>query len=147
MLNSFSSFFIQINFSGRTDKEALQSRYRKNTRWICNSKDEGTYHRLPAQTQGQAPIQYTLLFTNFLFYCNPKKKSFDVAHRVLNFMRDNKLEPSKAQIEKYRLFKTTKTLNRLPSKEEWWKMIRMKEETYDKMKKRYRRKIIKIEWE
>ena len=47
-----------------------------------------------------------------------ENKSFNVAHRVLNFMRDNKLKPSKAQIEKYRLSKTTKTLNLFPSKED-----------------------------
>ena len=147
MLNSFSSFFIQFNFSGRTDKEALQSRHHKNTRWICNSKDERTYRRLPTQTQGQTPIQYTLLFANFLFYYSSENKSFDVAHRVLNFMRDNKLKPSEAQIEKYRQSKTTKTLNLFPSYEELKEKIGMEEKWYDKMKKAYRRKIIKLKLE
>ena len=49
---------------------------------------------------------------------NPKEMLFDVAHRVLNFMRDNNLNPSKALIEEYRQSKTTKTLNRFPSLEE-----------------------------
>ena len=140
-------FYIQFNFSGRTDKEALQSRHHKNTRWVCNSKDERTYHRLPAQTQGQTPIQYTLLFANFLFYYSSENKSFDVAHRVLNFMRDNKLKPSKELIEKYRLSKTTKTLNLFPSYEELKEKIDMRKSRYDELKKVYRRKTIKIKWE
>ena len=61
-------------------------------------------------------------------------------------MRDNKLKPSKALIEEYRQSKTTKTLNRLPSKEELKEKIGMKEENYDIMKKRYRSKIIKIKY-
>ena len=142
MLYSFSSFFIQFNFSGRTDKEALQSRHHKNTRWVCNSKDERTYHRLPTQTQGQTPIQYTLLFANFLFYYSPENESFDVAHRVLNFMCDNKLKPSKAQIEKYRLSKTTKAFNLFPSEEELNEKIKMWEGRYDGLKKTYRSKNI-----
>ena len=70
--------------------------------------------------------------------------SFDVAHRVMNFMRDNKLKPSNAQIEKYRKSKTTKTLNLFPSLEELKEKIGMDDETYDRLKKEYRRKIIKI---
>ena len=147
MLNNFSSFFIQFNFSGRTNKEALQSRYHKNTRWVCYNKDERTYHRLSLQTQGQTPIQYTLLIANFLFYYSSENKSFNVAFRVMDFMRDNKLKPSKAQIEKYRQSKTTKTLNLPPPYEELKEEMGWSEEKYDKLKKRYRSKIIKIKWE
>ena len=49
---------------------------------------------------------------------NPKKMSFNVAHRVMDFMRDNMLKPSKALVKKYRKSKTTKTLNLFPSKED-----------------------------
>ena len=61
----------------------------------------------------------------------------------MDFMRDYNLKPSAALIEEYRLSNTTKTLNRLPSKEELKEKIDMSESTYDNMKKRYRRKIIK----
>ena len=61
------------------------------------------------------PSSTSLFDIFFLFYCSSKNKSFDVAHRVMNFMSDNMLEPSKAQIEKYRQSKTSKTLNRFPS--------------------------------
>ena len=67
---------------------------------------------------------------------------FDVAHRVMDFMRDNKLKPSNAQIEKYRQSKTTKTLNLFPSYEDW-KKIGMTESWYDDLKKAYRSKINK----
>ena len=99
-------------------------------------------HRL----KDKHPSSTHYYFSNFLFYYSSENKSFNVAHRVLNFMRDNKLKPSKAQIEKYRLSKTTKTLNLFPSKEDWMN-IGMDEETYDKLKKTYRSKIIKIKWE
>ena len=83
----------------------------------------------------------------YIFYfnidCVAKGKSFDIAYRVMDFMRDYNLKPSKALIEEYRLSKTTKTLNRLPSYEDWWK-IWMKESTYDDLKKVYKSKIIKI---
>ena len=79
-----------------------------------------------------------------IFYYSSKEMSFDVAHRVLNFMRDNKLKPSNAQIEKYKLSKTTKTFNLFPSKEELKEKIEMEEEMYDKLKKAYRSKIIKL---
>ena len=52
-------------------------------------------------------------------------------------MRDNNLKPSKALIEEYRQSKTTKTLNRLPSKEELKEKIGMREERYDGLKKAY----------
>ena len=97
-------------------------------------------HRL----KDKHPSSTSLLFANFLFYYSSENKSFDVAHRVLNFMCDNKLKPSNALIEEYRLSKTTKTLNILPSKEELKEKIEMREETYDNMKKTYIRKIIKI---
>ena len=76
-----------------------------------------------------------------------KYESFDVAYRVMNFMRDNNLKPSNAQIEKYRQSKTTKIFNLLPSKEELKEKINMDEYRYNDMKKAYRRKIIKIKWE
>ena len=71
-----------------------------------------------------------------------KNESFDVAHRVMNFMLDNNLKPSEALIEEYRQSKTTKTLNLFPSYEDWDK-IGMSEERYNKLKKAYRREIIK----
>ena len=89
------------------------------------------------------PSSTILLFITFLFYYNPKKKFFDAAHRVMKFMCDYKLKPSDSLIEEYRQSKTTKTLNRLPSKQDWMK-IDMNEKTYDRLKKAYRRKIIKI---
>ena len=61
---------------------------------------------------------------------------FDVAHRVMKFMWDNKLKPSDALIEEYRHSKTIKTLDMLTSKE-------LEERWYDNLKKEYRRKIIK----
>ena len=66
-----------------------------------------------------------------------KEETFDVAHRVMDFMRDNNLKPSDALIEEYRLSKTTKTLNRLPSKQEWMEEIEMEENWYDDLKKAY----------
>ena len=81
----------------------------------------------------------TLLFVIlFLFYYSSENESFDVAHRVMNFMRDNKLKPSKALVKKYRKSKTTKTLNLLPSFEELKEKIEMDEETYDGLKKAYK---------
>ena len=80
----------------------------------------------------------TSLFVNFfLIYYNPKKMSFNVAHRVMDFMRDNMLKPSKALVKKYRKSKTTKTLNLFPSKEDW-KKIGMGEWDYDELKKAYK---------
>ena len=99
-------------------------------------------HRL----KDKHPSSTSLLFANFLFYYSSENKSFDVAHRVLNFMCDNKLKPSDVQIEKYRQSKTTKTFNLLPSKEELKEKIGMSEETYDRLKKEYISKIIKIKW-
>ena len=66
-----------------------------------------------------------------------ESESFDVAFRVMDFMRDNNLKPSKALVKKYRRSKTTKTLNLLPSFEELKEKIKMKEETYDRLKKAY----------
>ena len=66
--------------------------------------------------------------------------SFDVAFRVMDFMWDNKLKPSDALIEEYRLSKTTKTLNIFPSLEDW-KKISSDEEGYDKLMYAYRNKI------
>ena len=63
--------------------------------------------------------------------------SFDVAHRVMNFMRDNKQKPSKALIKKYKKSKTTKALNLFPSFEELKEKLDM-EERYDRLKKAYR---------
>ena len=85
------------------------------------------------------------LCTSFIliFDCIAEGDSFDVAYRVMDFMQDNNLKPSKALIEEYRLSKTTKTLNRFPSKEDLMKKIWMKEDKYDKLKKAYRSKIIK----
>ena len=75
--------------------------------------------------------------TSFIltFDCIAKEKSCDVAHRVMDFMWKNKLKPSDALIEEYRQSKTTKTLNRLPSKEDWMKI--MYESWYDRLKKAY----------
>ena len=64
--------------------------------------------------------------------------SFDVAHKVMKFMWDNKLKPSKALIKKYRKSKTTKTLNLFPSYEELKERIKMDEEWYDELKKAYK---------
>ena len=63
-------------------------------------------------------------------------------------MRDNKLNPSKALVKKYRKSKTTKTLNLFPSYEELEEKIDMPEWDYKRLKERYRRKIInnKIEY-
>ena len=99
-------------------------------------------HRL----KDKHPSMTSLLEIFFLFYYSSENKSFDVAHRVMNFMWDNKLKPSDAQIEKYRQSKTTKTLNLFPSKEDWKKIWAFKSEydKYDELKKTYRRKIIKI---
>ena len=80
----------------------------------------------------------TSLFVNlFLFYYSSENESFDVAHKVMNIMCDNKLKPSKSQIEKYRKSKTTKTLNLFPSYEELKEKIEMDEEDYDGLKKAY----------
>ena len=69
--------------------------------------------------------------------------SFDVAHRVMDFMDENNLKPSKALIKKYRKSKTTDFLNLPPSKEKRRKMG-MDEYWYSNiLKKVYRRKIIK----
>ena len=90
------------------------------------------------------PSSTSLLFVIiFLFYFSSENESFDVAHKVMKFMWKNKLKPSKALVKKYRKSKTTKTLNLFPSYEELKKKIKMKEETYDKLKEAYRRKTIK----
>ena len=86
------------------------------------------------------PSSSSFIVSLFGFLMN---KSFDVVHRVMNFMRDNKLKPSDALIEEYRQSKTTKTLNRFPPYEDWMK-IGMSEEEYDNVKKAYRKKKIKI---
>ena len=78
-------------------------------------RTERAYDRLPLQNQGQTPIMY---FFYLIFDCIAKGKSLDIAHRVMDFMRANNLKPSKALIEEYRQSKTTKTLNRIPSKED-----------------------------
>ena len=110
--------------------------------WQPNTKGtERVNNRLPLQTQGQTPIMYTFYFT---FDCIADGESLDVAHRVMEFMWKNNLKPSKALIEEYRLSKTTKTLNRLPSYQELKKKIGMSKERYDNMKKTYRSKLIKI---
>ena len=80
----------------------------------------------------------TSLLEFFLFYYSSESESFDVAFRVMDFMRDNNLKPSKALVKKYRRSKTTKTLNLLPSFEELKEKIKMKEETYDRLKKAYK---------
>ena len=111
--------------------------------WQPNTKrTERVNNRLPLQTQGQAPIQLYIFYLTF--DCIAKEKSFDVAFRVMDFMWENKLNPSDALIEEYRQSKTTKTLNRFPSKEDWMKRIDIDEEWYDGLKKAYRSKIIKI---
>ena len=83
----------------------------------------------------------------YIFYfnidCIAEGKSFDIAHRVMKFMWKNKLKPSDALIEEYRQSKTTKTLNRLPSKEDWMEKIEMYDFVYYHMKKTYRSKIKK----
>ena len=66
-----------------------------------------------------------------------ENETFDVAFRVMNFMSDNNLKPSKAQIEKYSKSKTTKTLNLFPSYEELKEKIGMEEETYNDLKQAY----------
>ena len=84
------------------------------------------------------------MYTFYLIFdCIADGKSYDVAHRVMKFMWKNNLKPSKALIEEYRQSKTTKTLNRLPSKEELTEKIYMDEEDYDPLKKAYRSKIMK----
>ena len=88
------------------------------------------------------PSSRSLSFIASLF-ANSNNKSFDVAYRVMDFMRDNNLKPSAALIEEYRQSKTTKTINRFPSYKQL-KKIRMKEEIYNKLKKAYKSKIIKI---
>ena len=87
------------------------------------------------------PSSTSLSFIASLF---ANSNTFDVAHRVMDFMRDNNLKPSKALIEEYRLSKTTKTLNRFPSYEELKEKLKMEEWSYDMLKKAYRNKIIKI---
>ena len=79
-------------------------------------RTERVYHRLPLQNQGQTPIQLYIFY--FTFDCIAKGKSYDITHRVMDFMGKNKLKPSDALIEEYRLSKTTKTLNLLTSKED-----------------------------
>ena len=83
--------------------------------------------------------------TSFIlkFDCIADGESYDVALRVMDFMDENNLKPSKALIEEYRQSKTTKTLNRLPSLEELKEKIGMWEDDYDTLKKAYRSKIIK----
>ena len=78
-------------------------------------RTERAYDRLPLQTQGQTPIMYIFYL---IFDCIADGKSYDVAHRVMNFMWKNNLKPCKALIEEYRQSKTTKTLNLFPSKED-----------------------------
>ena len=73
-------------------------------------------------------------------------ESFDVALRVMDFMRDNNLKPSDKLVEEYRQSKTTKTLNRFPSYVELKEKIGMEEWRYDNLKKTYRRKIVKYSW-
>ena len=102
-------------------------------------RTEKVYHWLPLQTQGQTPIQLYIFY--FTFDCIAKIMSYDVAHRVMDFMLDNNLKPSKALVEEYRQSKTTKTLNRLVL--EVWMNIGMEEDWYDKLKKAYRSKINK----
>ena len=81
----------------------------------------------------------TSLLIFFLFNYSSENESFDVAFRVMDFMRDNKLKPSKALVKKYRKSKTTKTLNLFPSYEELKKKLKyMDEETYNKLKKAYK---------
>ena len=105
-------------------------------------RTERIYNRLPLLTQGQTPIQYNIIiFLNFIVYYNPKKMNFDVAFRIMDFMWKNKLNPSKALVEEYRLSKTTKALNRFPSYEEL-KEIGIDEYNYDKLKNAYKSKII-----
>ena len=96
-------------------------------------------HRL----KDKHPSSTSWLFNNFLFYYSQENETFDVAFRVMNFMSDNNLKPSKAQIEKYSKSKTTKTLNLFPSYEELKEKIGMEEETYNDLKQAYSRKIIK----
>ena len=111
--------------------------------WKPNTKrTERVNNRLPLQIQGQTPIQLYIFY--FTFDCIADGKSYDVAHRVMNFMWKNNLNPSKALIEEYRLSKTTRTLNRLPSYQELKKKIRIDEEDYNLLKNAYRNKIIKI---
>ena len=94
------------------------------------------YNRLPLQTQGQTSILYIFYFN---IDCVAEGKSFDIAYRVMDFMRDYNLKPSDALIKEYRQSKTTKTLNRFPSLEDWRK-IGMWKSTYDELKEAYRRK-------
>ena len=109
----------------------------KNTK-----RTERVYDRLPLQTQGQTPIMYIFYLT---FDCIANRESFDVAYRVMDFMRDNNLKPSKALIEEYRQSKTNKTLNSwFPSFELLKKELLMYKLTYDKTKKKYKSKIIKM---
>ena len=80
----------------------------------------------------------TSLLEFFLFYYSSENESFDIAFRVMDFMRDNKLKPSKTLVKKYKKSKTTKTLNLFPSYEEWKEKIGMKEYNYDELKKAYK---------
>ena len=92
------------------------------------------------------PSSTSLLFVNFfLFYYSLENESFDVAHRVMKFMWDNKQKPSKALVKKYKKSKTTKNLNLFPSYEDWKKIwvFQFQYNRYDELKKAYRSKIIK----
>ena len=89
------------------------------------------------------PSSTSISFIASLFG-DKKEETFDVAYRVMDFMRDNNLKPSNALIEEYRQSKTTKTLNLFPSYEEWMKILKkmLMKSVYKDMKKAYRNKII-----
>ena len=112
----------------------MQPRSSTEVRQPNTKRTERAYDRLPLQTQGQTPIQlYSIIL---IFDCIAERKTFDVAFRVMDFMDKNNLKPSDALIEEYRQSNTTKALNQLTSEE-------LVKKGYDKMKKIYRRKIIK----
>ena len=142
MLNNFSPFFINLTLVEEQIKKLCSQDIIKTLDESAIAKMKEPIIDFLHRLKDKHPSSTSLLFTNFLFYYSSENKSFDVAHRVMNFMRANKLKPSKELIEEYRLSKTTKTLNLFPSYEELDEKINMSKKTYYRMKKAYRSKII-----
>ena len=69
---------------------------------------------------------------------NPEKgEKMDVFERVMQFMKDNSLQPSRKLREKYKNSNTTKSLNEFPSYVTLKEKIGITREVYDKLKERY----------
>ena len=118
----------------------MQQRSRTDNGQPNTKRTERVNHRLPLQNQGQTPIQY---FFYFNIWCIADGEFFNVAFGVMDFMQDYNLSPSDALVEEYRQSKTTKALNRFPSKEDWMKIME-NENWQDDLEWKYRSKIIKI---